>query len=104
MGDLTNQVVTFLSYQTRDDCDDRPFRIPRQIKTAQQVEFALQLSRHVAGGKICGDMRISLRVPGVVIDSICHTDKTITSRPQKPVETVALLRRLNLFRIAPAYG
>ena len=56
----------------------------------QQIDLALAFSCKVVSREICGDVRISFRVPNGVVDTVRDSGQTIAPRPQQPIEPVAL--------------
>ena len=100
---LLNQVVAFLSNQSRNDRDDRTLRFFRQAKSTQQIEFAFRFPDKIVGREVRGDMRISFRIPDFVVDAVGDSSQPIAARTQQPVEPVTLFRSLNLPRITRTY-
>ncbi len=49
-------------------------------------------------------MRVGGRIPDFVIDTVRDADESVAAHTQKPVETVAVLGRLNLKRVTTADG
>src|SRR5438552_18829620 len=103
-GDLPDQIVALLRHQARDDSDDRPIEICGQAKPAQQIKFAFLFAGDVACGKVGCNMRIRLWIPEICIDSISNSAQAVTACSQQPVETVTLLRSLNLLGITATDG
>src|SRR5262245_43637464 len=100
---VTNQVVSFLGDEPRDDRDDWPFRLFRKAEPSQQIKLALTLAAQVVGRKVSRNMRIGLRVPDLVIDAVRNSGEPITAPSRQPIQPVALFRSLNLMRVARAH-
>src|SRR5260370_698558 len=100
---LSDQVITLLAYQTRNDPNDGPLGLLGKPKPPQQIEFAFALAAQVIGGKISGDIRVGFRIPNVIVDAMGDPYQAVPVRPHQPIESITLLRRLNLAGISRAH-
>src|SRR5205085_11861271 len=101
---LLDQIVAFLRHEPRDDRDDGAIQIFRQTETAQQVAFAFKLAREIVRAEVRGDMWVGRGIPHVIVHAVRDANKSVAAHAQKPIETIALLRGLNLITVTPADG
>src|SRR5690242_11739795 len=65
----------------------------------EQIAPALFLSRQLFGGIVRGNVRINGRVPLRIVDAIKYSKQISTPLLQNSIESIAELRRPDLFRI-----
>src|SRR6266436_281755 len=67
---LPDEVITLLTHQTGDDRNDWALWFFGKIETTQQIEFTFPLTRQIVDRKVGGNIRISFRIPGFVVDAV----------------------------------
>src|SRR5205085_3303214 len=95
-GDLLDEVVALLRDEPRDGRDDGAVKLFGQTESSQEVELAGALSRQVVRREVRGCVSVRFGVPNVVVNSVRDADEAFAPLPKEPVESVPLLRRLNL--------
>src|SRR5205823_4539167 len=83
----------------RDDADQRAVQIRRQSESIEQRELAGAFSREVSGGVVGGNIRIVLRVPLGVIDTVQNATELIGAGAEQAVESASELGGLDLARV-----
>src|SRR5205085_9508982 len=66
--------------------------------------FTFKLAREVVCTEVRGDVRVGRGIPHVVVHAVRDPDQTVAAHAQEPIESIALLRRLNLITVTPADG
>ena len=100
---VRDEVHALLAGEARDHDHERPVVAHLEAELFLESGLAGLLARHICRGVVGMNHRVGRRVPGVGIDAVQNAGKHVRATAQDPVETLAVLRRLDLPGVARAH-